>query len=387
MRLQFRDYHTISFLEQWWKLPCDKLPSQPLDKALFFYFKENKAIGSKDRQEIAQNIYTLVRWRHKLKALLELEPQKSDIRWKDYLFKSRDIDLTQPHPKLSAAQNVSFTQNLYDLFLSSLGETTAQEVALFSNQPAPVFLRVNTLKTSRSALLKELPETWQAQEGPLEHSIVLSKRVSLFQSSWFKEGLFEMQDLSSQQAANLVEPKVGDHVLDFCAGAGGKSLAIACKMQGKGQLYLHDVRPWALQEAKERLRRACVQNFQLLEPESPHEKKLKHKMDWVIVDAPCSGSGTLRRNPDMKEKITLQSLKELVSLQRTIFEKALSFVKDNGYIVYATCSLLKAENEDQKDHFLKTYPLVQVGCCLQLLPKPGLGDGFFAVVFQKKTKA
>lgn len=384
MRLPFRDYHTVSFLEQWWPLPCSEPAKQPLDKALFLYFKENKAIGSKDRQEIAQNIYILIRWRHKLSALLDLEIQNEERRWKDYLFKSRDLDLERSFSRLTDAQNVSFPESLYQLFMGSLGKEKAFSVALTCNRAAPVFLRVNTLKTSRSDLLKELPQEWQAKEGPLEDSIILEKRVSLFQSTWFKEGYFEMQDLSSQQAADLVRPKVGDHVLDFCAGSGGKSLSIACKMKGKGQLYLHDVRPWALEEARERLRRAGVQNFQLLLPQSPQEKKLKQKMDWVLVDAPCSGSGTLRRNPDMKEKITLQSIKELVSLQRTIFEKALSFVKEGGYIVYATCSLLKAENDDQQAHFLKTYSLKQVGEPLHLLVQDGAGDGFFALVFQKQ---
>lgn len=385
MRLQFRDYHTVMFLEQWLPLTQKEVAKQALDKALYLYFKEHKAIGSKDRQEISQNIYRLVRWRLKIEALLKITKRPiSDLDWKDYLLESKDLDLTTFYRELTPWQNVSFPQELYELFVQSLGEELAQKVALDCNEPAPVFLRVNRLKTDRETLLKELPLEWGATSGPLEDSIILSKRVALFQSPWFRQGHFEMQDLSSQLVSTLVKAKAGDHVLDYCAGAGGKTLAIAPKLDGKGQIYLHDVRQWALEEAKERLGRAGIQNFQRLAHKSPQERKLKHKMDWVLTDVPCSGSGTLRRNPDMKEKIDRAAIKELVGLQRQIFEKALSFVKEDGHIVYATCSLLKEENQEQVAHFIKTYPVVAVGNEISTLPEPGLGDGFFGQVFKRK---
>ncbi len=121
----------------------------------------------------------------------------------------------------------------------------------------------------------------------------------------FKQGLFEVQDEGSQLIANLMDPTPGDQVMDYCAGSGGKTLAFAPKMQHRGQIYLHDIRPWALDEARKRLKRAGIQNAQVVLPEDPKLNKLRGKMDWVLVDAPCTGSGTFRRNPDMKWKFSL----------------------------------------------------------------------------------
>jgi 16S rRNA C967 or C1407 C5-methylase (RsmB/RsmF family) len=154
-------------------------------------------------------------------------------------------------------------------------------------------------------------------------------------------------------------------------------------MEHKGQIYLHDIRPFALQEAKKRLKRAGIQNSQILLPESPHLSKLKKKMDWVLVDAPCTGTGTLRRNPDMKWKFDETILPRLVGQQRAIFEKALSFLHPEGRIVYGTCSLLEAENQLQLEHFLKTYSLVVEGEVFQTFPAKGEMDGFFGVVLKR----
>ena len=148
-------------------------------------------------------------------------------------------------------------------------------------------------------------------------------------------------------------------------------------MQGKGQIYLHDNRPWILTEARKRLNRAGIQNVQFNLP--------KRKMDWVLVDAPCSGTGTLRRNPDAKWKIDAPMIERLVQQQREIFQEALEHLSPTGRIVYATCSLLPEENERQVDYFLKTHSLVLDGEPLTLLPQDGGMDGFFAAVFKKQT--
>ena len=183
--------------------------------------------------------------------------------------------------------------------------------------------------------------------------------------------------------AQLIQVKPGQQVLDYCAGSGGKTLAFAPMMQGKGQIYVHDIRPFALQEARKRLKRAGVQNHQILLPTSPHLAKLKKKMNWVLVDTPCSGTGTLRRNPDMKWKFDEEMLARLVGQQRMIFEKALSFLHPNGRIVYATCSLLKEENQAQVNHFLTTYSLAVEDDLFQTLPTLGGMDGFFGVVLKR----
>ena len=191
-----------------------------------------------------------------------------------------------------------------------------------------------------------------------------------------------MQDEASQQVAALVQAKPGDHVLDYCSGSGGKALAFAPAMDGKGQIYLHDIRAHILQEAKRRLKRAGVQNAQVLTTDKL--KPLKKKCDWVLVDAPCTGTGTLRRNPDMKWRFTGEMLQRLIGEQRTIFEKALSYLKPEGRIVYATCSILKEENSEQIAHFLKTYGLKLEDSPLQTLPEEGGMDGFFGAVLLRE---
>ena len=167
--------------------------------------------------------------------------------------------------------------------------------------------------------------------------------------------------------------------LGFLCGLRRKNVAFAPGMQGKGQIYLHDIRPKALAEARQRLKRAGIQNAQTVEDEKKL-KLLKKKMDWVLVDAPCSGTGTLRRNPDMKWRFSEEGLKKLVGQQRMIFEKALSFLGPKGHIVYATCSVLAEENEEQTAHFQKTYGLKLVKE-FKRLPTEGGMDGFYGAVF------
>lgn len=215
------------------------------------------------------------------------------------------------------------------------------------------------------------------------HGIVFHKKINFFNLPEFKEGLFEVQDEGSQLVADLCRVEPGEQVLDYCSGSGGKTLAFAYRMQQKGQIFLHDIRDHILAEAKKRLKRAGIQNAQIIEYESPKLKKLKKKMDWVLVDAPCSGTGTLRRNPDMKWKFSEEALRRLVGEQRMIFEKALSFLKPSGKIVYATCSILKEENEEQISHFLKTYPLELAADPFRSLPQKDSMDGFFGAVFKK----
>ena len=158
-------------------------------------------------------------------------------------------------------------------------------------------------------------------------------------------------------------------------------LPLRCKTRGKS--YLHDVRRRVLEDCRKRLRRAGIQNAQVVFEDEAKLKKLKKSMHWVLVDAPCTGTGTMRRNPDMKWKFDEALLKRLVSQQRVIFEKALSYLKADGQIVYATCSILKEENEEQIRHFIKTYALELVKEPFQSIPTIDGMDGFFAAVLRK----
>ena len=372
MRHPFRNHHILQALQGYEKQDL------PMDIVLRNYFRQNTAIGSKDRTFIADTIYAMIRWQGLLDNICT-----SPVTWEKHLeaYFSDEFSRAQSDETLPPHVRVSFPKDLYDLLTASYGQTSADSICRVSNSAAPITVRVNTMKIARDDLL----ERWKGRYEvvPCHKSpcgITFRKRENFLGFVDFKEGLFEVQDEGSQLLATLVKAAPGNLVLDFCAGSGGKTLAFAPSMEGKGQIYLHDVRPKALAEARLRLKRAGIQNAQTLD--STDEKKLKSlkkKMDWVLVDAPCSGIGTLRRNPDMKWRFNTEMLKKLVGQQRTIFEKALSFLNPKGHIVYATCSVLKEENEGQVAHFVTTYGLKLVKE-FKSFPAEGGMDGFYGAV-------
>ncbi len=370
----FREHHLFTILDLYEK------QSHPLDLFLKNYFKSHRAVGSKDRKEICDALYAMIRWR----SLIDHFCQKP-ITWKKRYQAFRELKPENHLCDLSIPVHVraSFPKSFYNLLESSLGIQKAWDFCSASNESAPTTIRINPAKTTRDELLKQ----WENQfdvaaclHSPL--GIQFKKKENFFALPEFKAGLFEVQDEASQLIANLVNPKPTDHVLDYCAGSGGKTLAFAYKMKGRGQIFLHDIRPFALQEAKKRLKRAGIQNAQLLLPDSPYKKQLLHSMDWVLVDAPCSGTGTLRRNPDMKWKFDLEMVSRLTSLQKEIVQEALSFLKPGGHLVYATCSVLPQENEMQIEYFQKELSLRLVSPPLQTFPSTNAMDGFYGAVFR-----
>jgi 16S rRNA (cytosine967-C5)-methyltransferase len=370
----YLDTHILAFFKQW------RESNKPLDLSLSQYFRAHKNLGSHDRRYIGDTVYALVRW-ESLFAWLSPDGSMSE---RLHLYKKQPIEAWLKTANLPAHAAQGTTPYLLESLQKAYGPNKAEELARVFNTPAPVAIRTNLAKISRDALLEKLAPRFEISKSPhAPAALVFAKREPLFALPEFKEGLFEMQDEGSQIIADLIQTAPKERVLDFCSGSGGKSLAIAHKMEGKGELYLHDVRPRALEEAKLRLRRAGVQNAQILLKGHPTLKKLKGKMDWVIVDAPCSGTGTLRRNPDMKWKIDSPMIKRLVEEQRSIFSEALSYVKPGGKILYITCSLLPEENEEQIEFLLKTYPLSIETPSLKLLPTMNGPDGFFAAVFRK----
>lgn len=376
MKKNFRDHHLLCILNEF---EAQERPL-PLDRFLAQYFKAHKALGSKDRRYICETLYSLVRKKIFLDAQL-----KQPASWEERLelFQNPPQELES---KLKPHERFSLPQELYELICNTHGKKQGDEICEALGEAAPTTLRCNLLKTDRETLMDALPA--EAKPRPCLKSdcgIMVEKRLNFFQLDLFREGHFEVQDEGSQLLAELVDIKDSELFLDYCSGSGGKALAVAPKMKGKAQLYLHDVRPSILQEAKKRLRRAGIQNAQTLLTDHPHLKRLKKKMHWTLVDAPCSGSGTLRRNPDRMANISKEDLEELVGMQRNIFEKALSYVRPGGHIIYATCSLFKEENQEQVEHFLKTYPLELDGEPLELLPTPGGHDGFYAARFQRKA--
>lgn len=374
-RIPFREHHLFFLLEAY------EAQTLPLDLFIHHYFREHKALGSKDRAFIAEIAYKLTRWQKLIDYLCKGESWKEIFE--EYL--KLDFDELQKNEEIPIDVRVSCPDELFTLLTDHYGLEQATKICLTNNKPAPTVIRVNTSKISRDHLFGK----WKRLYGisPTKHSpdgIIFHKKVNFFELQEFKDGFFEVQDEGSQMVAKLVKPTPGQQVLDYCAGSGGKTLAFAPQMQGKGQIHLHDIRTRVLLEARKRLKRAGIQNNQIHAPDSPQLEKLKKKMDWVLVDAPCSGTGTYRRNPDMKWKFSQEMLTRLVGQQRTIFEKGLSFLRPDGRIVYATCSILKEENEKQVEHFIKTYSLEIEGEPFSSLPAPGEMDGFFGVVLKKK---
>lgn len=374
--IPFREHHLLNLLAGY------ERQTLPLDLFISHYFREHKSLGSKDRGFIAETTYALIRWQG-LVDYFETPP----YTWENRIRRFHEMDIS----KLCGDESIpihiraSFPLFLFDLISKSYGKEKALELCLISNSPAPTTIRVNTLKTTRESLLQRWKDSFSVSPCRLsETAILFHKKINFFTLPEFKEGLFEVQDEGSQLIGQLVKAQPGQHVLDYCSGSGGKTLAFAPQMQGKGQIYLHDVRSYALKEAQKRLKRAGIQNAQIALEGDNKLTRLKKKMDWVLADVPCSGTGTMRRNPDMKWKFNEATLERLVGQQRMIFEKGLSYLKTSGYIVYATCSILKEENEMQLEHFLKTYPLEISEPIFKSLPTPGGMDGFFGVVLKKR---
>ncbi len=314
----FRHFHLFAILEEFTHSHL------PLDRCLEHYCREHKSLGSKDRAFIAETAYALVRWR----GLLDALGAKS---WPERLALKDEIH--KKHPDLPPHIQASCPKILWQRLESQYGDQ-ALEIALACNTQAPLTLRVNPLKISREELIERIGGT-PTKQSP--YGITLPRRINVWNLPEYREGFFEVQDEASQLVAQCMEVQPGDRVLDYCAGSGGKSLAFAHRLAGKGQIFLHDTRTHALTEARKRFNRAGIQNVQF-------GGQIPKGVEWILVDVPCSGSGTLRRNPDLKWRFSEQWLAELVALQGAIVEKAMAYAGPKTKMIYATCSILQEEN-------------------------------------------
>lgn len=365
MRLRFCDYHISVILKN--------AGDQPLDLLLSHYFRSHKSIGAHDRRTIGETLYQMVRW----KSLIDHFCPSGAPTERLNVF--RNISIEECHQNLSIPEpaRLGITPFLFDRFCTIYGLERTRDLCHILNKTAPTTIRVNLLKITPEELIERWKEKFdlirchEAKTG-----IQFKKREPLFSLPEFKAGFFEMQDEGSQLVSELVDAKPGDQFLDYCSGSGGKTLAIAPKMMGKGQIYLYDNRPWVLQEARKRLRRAGVQNAQFILPKKP--------VDWLLADVPCSGTGTLRRNPDTKWKIDAAMVERLVLEQRAIVKESLKFLKPTARLVYVTCSLLPEENESQVAYFLEQHQLI-LEKQLAFLPEENGRDGFFAAVLKKQN--
>jgi 16S rRNA (cytosine967-C5)-methyltransferase len=242
--------------------------------------------------------------------------------------------------------------------VKALGEKLwAQEIAAL-NQKASVILRTNTLKIDKTQLQAQLSKEGIETDFIESHpdALKLKERANVFITSAFQSGFFEVQDASSQLVADYLDVKPGMRVIDTCAGAGGKTLHLAALMENKGQIIATDIYESKLKKLKKRARRAGAHNISTRALDSSKViKKLKNTADRVLIDAPCSGMGVLKRNPDSKWKLQPEFVENIIKTQAEILDKYASLVKKNGKLVYATCSILPQENEDQVKHFLANH--------------------------------
>lgn len=377
MQTNFRESHLFKIF----KLFEER--ALPLDLLLNRYFRASKSLGSKDRHFIAETAFMLLRWKGLLDWFSPIPPS-----WKSRLdvYQKHSLNDLMHTPSLLSHVKCSFPEWLFLKLKAQYGIQLTEEICLTSNSQAPATIRVNQLKSSRDDLFESLRTDYEIQKTTVSPwGITFLKRANYFETSLYKAGHFEAQDEGSQLLADLVQPKPGDHVLDFCAGSGGKTLAFAHLMKNKGQIYLHDIRHSPLQQARKRLARAGIQNVQFLESDNKNLNKLHKKMDWVLIDVPCSGTGTLRRHPHLKWELKEETLSSLIEAQRKIFAEAVSYLHPNGKLVYGTCSILQEENEHQIDYFLRTCPVEVVGTPLKMVPTSDGPDGFYAVVFQYRN--
>lgn len=412
----------------------------PMDALLNDYFKARRYIGSKDRGSIAELVYYVLRngggleW-HVEKTGRAANPRRvvmtalylgrnlstdevSELFSEEKYAPSRLTDaetgmLERLEGKSLTDENMPAParHNFPDWMIGRLKDAFGDELpeameAL--NEQAPVDLRMNALKCPSvgdliHALDKEGHIGTATPHSPI--GVRLKKRIAAFNTQAFQDGWFEMQDEGSQVVAQLVDAQAGDKVIDFCAGAGGKTLAIAATMKNKGRILAWDTSETRLKQMPKRLARAGVSNVQIhtIKDESDaFIKRHKGSADWVIVDAPCSGSGTWRRNPDLKWRFTPDDLKEIKDIQQRILKSASRLIKPGGKLVYVTCSVFPDENIGQIKQFLGEHGTFKVASpgklwnkltttleeglpVIQLTPHKDGTDGFFAAVLTNQA--
>ncbi len=401
----------------------------PADAVVSRYFRDHRNLGPRERATLAETVYTVLRKKTLFEALarsgsgpkerrlailgfhaprnfLQAALSDQEAKW------LKDCDAVQPEELLPQHRH-NLPQWMADKLQAQVGDQF-DALAASMLEPAPLDLRVNVLNAKRDAVQKELAkEGIKAEATPFSPwGLRVQDKPALTKLEAFKEGRIEVQDEGSQLLALLLDAKRGEMVVDFCAGAGGKTLAIGAQMRNTGRLYAFDVSAHRLEALKPRLARSGLSNVHpaaLAHERDERVKRLAGKIDRVLVDAPCSGLGTLRRNPDLKWRQDEKAVAELTEKQLSILTSAARMVKSGGRLVYATCSVLPEENELIAEAFQKAHfdfvPLdagevldklkVENAAALcaggetgtqyvRLWPHAHETDGFFAAVWQRK---
>ncbi|MFZ3229739.1 MAG: RsmB/NOP family class I SAM-dependent RNA methyltransferase [Pseudobdellovibrio sp.] len=342
------------------------------DKVIERLFKKNRKWGARDRKFVAEMIYEIIRHKRRLEYIVEsthawhliaayLIQTRGDLpNWIEFEnLKAFDLK------KRNSAEKPPEIANSFPDWLHELGQNEFKDqwnlLMNALNKPAEVFLRVNTLKATPEVVKAELAadqieaELVQSKDFEMPVCLKLKVRKNVFVTGAFRKGYFEVQDAASQQVAGLLDVAPGLRVVDTCAGAGGKSLHIAALMKNKGKIISMDIHEWKLKELKTRAARGGVDIIETKVIEgSKTIKRLENSFDRVLLDVPCSGMGVLRRNPDSKWKLNIAEIERLQNLQKEIISDYSKLCKVGGIMVYATCSILHRENEDQVQWFLAT---------------------------------
>ena len=389
--------------------------SRPADQALSAYFRSHRNLGQQDRAFVAETVFAVLRRKRSLEAAagsaaphaLTMAALMRVFGLSGRALENKDAALAT---RVKSAQAGTFAQAvqadlpdwLWQRLNAEYSDAESMAIARGLLSPAPLDLRVNLAKLSRQEALARL----DLEAAPTPHSpagIRLKGKPQINRHALFLDGSLEVQDEGSQLLAYLLAPRRGEMVADFCAGAGGKTLALSMLMHGAGRIYAMDVSEKRLREMAPRVARAGISNVHpiVLSGEGDiRAKRLAGKLDRVLVDAPCSGFGTLRRNPDLKWRHGEGAVAELAAKQLRILKAAAKLPKPGGRLVYATCSILSEENEAVADRFAEEHPEFMALSCTQLLatqrivldtgerlrlwPHRHGTDGFFAAAFERR---
>ena len=394
---------------------------EPADGVLSRYFRANPELGAQDRAFIAESTFGVLRRKRLLEALAA-QPSGRNLLL-SYMVRVVGLSIRQIAPLLlpgdaewlgeikaravntfPLAVQLDLPDWLFERLQTQMSEADLIALGRALQQPAPLDLRINSLRATREEVVAKLgADKISAQPTPYSPiGVRLDTKPALNKNRLFVAGKIEVQDEGSQLIGYLVAPTRHETVVDFCAGAGGKTLLLGAFMHSQGRLYAFDVSEKRLAHLKPRLKRSGLSNIHphVIQHENDTKvKRLAGKIDRVLVDAPCSGLGTLRRNPDLKWRQTPESVAELTVKQGAILAAAARLVKPGGRLVYATCSLLQEENEDIVQAFLAQHADFSVlnaseilsrhqiplatGAYLKLSTAEHHTDGFFAAVLQR----
>jgi 16S rRNA (cytosine967-C5)-methyltransferase len=397
--------------------------SFPADLVVSHYFRQHRELGHADRGFVAETVFSVLRRKRSLSARcadevtsrrlllaalaclhgmnrreLAVVLSESESKW---LGQAKAVHMDDLPP----AVRLDLPDWLHDELSRQFSAEAVEQLAAALNQPAPLDLRVNSLKANRQEVLARLlADGLTASPCPYSPlGIRLAGKPALSRHPLFLDGSIEVQDEGSQLLGFLLQPRRGEMVADFCAGAGGKTLLLGAMMRSQGRLYAFDVDERRLARLKPRLARSGLSNVHPVRIDSERDTRIRRlagKLDRVLVDAPCSGLGTLRRNPDLKWRQTPTSVAELCTKQGAILAAAGGLVKPGGRLVYATCSVLEAENEVIVQSFLARFPefvlcsaqeilarqeiAIDIGERLRLLPQHHGTDAFYGAVMERK---